>query len=137
MISWDNYFIEIAKTISSKSKDPHTKVGAVLVDNENRIIGTGYNGFPPGFSDTEERWQRPTKYSYVVHAEANCLLHSIVKPKGHTMYTTMFPCQECAKLLATSGVKKIVYLDDKYKNDVADTIFKEMGILIYKCLDSK
>ena len=131
-MKWDSYFVEIAKVIASKSKDPNTKVGAVLVDHENRIIGTGYNGFPPGVEETPERWEKPTKYAYVVHAEANCLLHAIVKPKGHTMYTTMFPCTECAKLLATSGVKRVVYLDDKYRNEVAETIFREMGISLSK-----
>ena len=119
--SWDQYYMEIAKTVSSRSKDPVTQVGAVLV-MENRIIGTGYNGFGPGQYECPLLWERPHKYDYVVHAEANCLLHSVKAPKGATLYCTMFPCKECAKLISSSGISRVVYLDDKYINKVSEDL---------------
>lgn len=119
---WDSYFMEIAKVVSSRSKDPHTQVGAVLVRN-NKIIGTGYNGFAPGVLETPIDWQRPYKYQKVIHAEMNCILHSVKSPKNATLYTTMYPCQECSKLIASAGIKRIVFLDDKYKTASAMELF--------------
>lgn len=129
---WDRYFMEIAKTVASRSKDPDTQVGAVLVDTDNHVIGTGYNGFSPGIPDSDTLWKRPTKYDYVVHAEANCLLHSVQKPRNAKIYTTMYPCKDCAKLLAASGVKEIVFLDDKYESGIASELILSAGIKIWK-----
>ena len=115
-ISWDEYFMFSACLASRRSKDPNTKVGSVIVNNENRIIATGYNGFPNGIKDELLPWSKnselyeETKYAYVVHAEANCLLNSIKSSlEGCTMYVTLFPCSSCTKLIIQKGIKKIVY----------------------------
>lgn len=125
--SWSAYFMEIAKTVSSRSKDPMTKVGCVIVNKDNNIIGTGYNGFPKDCIETEEMWQRPEKYKWVIHAELNCLLHTTENAKGATLYTTLYPCPECSKAISAAGIRKVVYLDDKYKNEISERILEEMS----------
>lgn len=126
--NWSEYFMAIARTVSIRSKDPNTKVGAVLVDKDNRIIGTGYNGFPQAMIETPELWQRPIKYEYVVHAEVNCILHSTSNTKNSSLFVTMYPCKDCAKLIVNAGVKRIIYADDKYKNEISEHIFNSCGI---------
>src|SRR3546814_4797914 len=74
--TWTSYFMRIAQDVASRSKDPSTQVGAVLVDADNHIIATGYNGFPPGIEETPARWQRPDKYERVIHAEMNAIAHA-------------------------------------------------------------
>ena len=120
-ISWSQYFMEIAKLSAKRSKDPSTQVGACIVNTENKIVGIGYNGFPNGIDDDELSWLRDgkylhTKYPYVCHAEMNAIMKCTLLPKNCTIYVTLFPCNECAKLIIQSGIKKVVYLSDKYKN---------------------
>jgi dCMP deaminase len=84
-------------------------------------VGIGYNGFPNGIDDNELSWSRDgeyldTKYPYVCHAEMNAIMNCAMLPKECTIYVTLFPCNECAKLIIQSGIKKVVYLSDKYKN---------------------
>lgn len=121
-ISWDEYFMGVALLSSFRSKDPHTKVGACIVNTKKRIVGIGYNGFPYGCSDEKYPWENnkenkflDTKYPYVVHAEANAILNSTESLDNATLYVSLFPCNECAKLIIQSGIKHIVYMDDKYK----------------------
>jgi dCMP deaminase len=119
-ISWKEYFMGIAKLSGQRSKDPSTQVGACIVNNENKIVGIGYNGFPNGISDDDLTWERngdflDTKYAYVCHAELNAIMNCILAPKDCTLYVTLFPCNECAKLVIQSGIKKIIYLDNKYE----------------------
>ena len=116
-LSWDEYFMGIAVLSSYRSKDPSTQVGACIVNENNRIMSMGYNGFPSGCSDDEFPWDRTgeeTKYPYVVHAEPNAILNSTVSLKDATIYVTLFPCNECAKLIIQSGIKHVVYGNDKY-----------------------
>lgn len=118
-ISWDQYFMGIALLSAKRSKDPNTQVGACIVNQEHRIVGLGYNGFPAGCSDDNLPWAREgefldTKYPYVVHAELNAILNSIQKLNNCTIYVDLFPCNECAKAIIQSGIKEIVYLCDKY-----------------------
>ena len=122
-ISWDQYFMGVALLSSMRSKDPHTKVGACIVNKKNRIVGIGYNGFPYGCDDLIYPWDNSkdkkfldTKYPYVVHAEPNAILNSSEPLDGATLYVSLFPCNECAKLIIQSGIKHIVYMDDKYKD---------------------
>lgn len=121
-ISWDEYFMGVALLSSKRSKDPSTQVGACIVDSEKRIVGTGYNGAPRGFDDGDFPWAREgdyleTKYAYVCHAELNAILNSTKESlKGCTIYVALFPCNECAKAIIQSGIKKVVYLSDKYKD---------------------
>jgi dCMP deaminase len=107
---WDKRFLELAIHISGWSKDPSTKVGAVIVAPDKRIISLGYNGFPRGVVDTEERLNdRETKYKFVAHAERNALDNTDQSIRGCTMYATLQPCPECAKSIIQRGVKKVVY----------------------------
>lgn len=133
LINWDDYFMSLAILVSLRSKDPSSKVGAVLV-KENKIIGTGYNGFPTGCDEEKLSWERDidgkgwlnTKYPYVIHAEANALLNSVAKPDGSSVYVTLFPCNECSKLLIQGGVKEVVYLQNKYPDQDAFVAAKSM-----------
>ena len=118
-LSWDEYFMGIAFLSALRSKDPSTQVGACIVDEDKKIIGIGYNGFPMGSSDDDLSWDKTgeyldTKYPYVVHAELNAILNSIKSLKGCTIYVSLFPCNECAKAIVQSGIKKVVYLSDKH-----------------------
>lgn len=121
-ISWDEYFMGVALLAAERSKDPNTQVGACIVDDQNRILSTGYNGFPHGCSDDEFPWAREgaegeTKYQFVVHAELNAILNSRGKSlSGSKLYVGLFPCNECAKAIIQSGISEVVYLSDKYRN---------------------
>lgn len=113
----------VALLSSFRSKDPNTKVGACIVNKKNRIVGIGYNGFPYGCDDKVYPWENAkdlkfldTKYPYVVHAEPNAILNSSEPLDGATLYVSLFPCNECAKLIIQSGIKHIVYMSDKYHN---------------------
>ena len=118
-LSWDEYFMIFAKVAAQKSKDPSTKVGACIVDKENRVVGLGYNGFPKHCNDSDFPMEREgsfleTKYAYVVHAEPNAILNSTKKTDDCRIYVTLFPCNECAKLIIQAGIKEVIYLEDKY-----------------------
>ena len=121
-ISWDDYFMGVALLAAERSKDPNTQVGACIVDDQNRILSTGYNGFPHGCSDDEFPWNRDeskgdTKYQFVVHAELNAILNARGKSlAGSILYVGLFPCNECAKAIIQAGVREVVYLSDKYRN---------------------
>lgn len=130
-ISWDEYFMGVAMLSCMRSKDPNTKVGACIVNEKKRIVGIGYNGLPVGCSDDEFPWERKgefleTKYPFVVHAEPNAILNSTTSLDNATIYVTLFPCHECAKLIIQSGIKEIVYLDDKYDGTDSDLASKKM-----------
>jgi len=121
-LSWDETFMQMAYLIAQRSKDPNTQTGAVIVDKNNIIVGLGYNGFPRGCSDDELPWKRDgntcdTKYAYVVHAEANAVFNSNKPTRGGKLYCTLFPCNECAKILIQNGIKEIIYGEDKYHDD--------------------
>ena len=119
-ISWDDYFMGIAILSAHRSKDPSSQVGACIVNTQNRIVGIGYNGFPANCSDDELPWAREgefldTKYPYVCHAELNAIMNSNTQSlDGCRVYVTLFPCNECTKLLIQAGINKVIYLDDKY-----------------------
>ena len=131
-ISWDEYFMGVAILAAKRSKDPNTQVGACIVDKNNVILTTGYNGFPKGCSDDEFPWDREgenTKYPYVVHAELNAILNASGKDlKGARIYVDLFPCNECAKAIIQSGIKEVIYLSDKY----ADTPSTQASKLMLK-----
>lgn len=123
-ISWDEYFMGIAMLSALRSKDPNTKVGACIVDNNNKVVSIGYNGMPGGLPEEELSWNKgeglDSKYLYVCHAEFNAILNSKegTNLKGCTLYVTLFPCNECAKAIIQTGIKEIVYCDNKYKDTV-------------------
>ena len=123
-ISWEEYFMAIAQLSAKRSKDPSTQVGACIVNANKRIIGIGYNGFPIGCSDDELPWGREgdfldTKYPFVCHAEMNAITNAANKPDldGASMYVSLFPCNECAKLIVQVGIRNVVFLSDKYHDE--------------------
>ena len=129
-ISWDEYFMGVSLLAAKRSKDPNTQVGACIVDKNNIILSTGYNGFPYGCSDDVYPWERDgddTKYNYVVHAELNAILNARGKDlNGARLYVDFFPCNECAKAIIQSGISEIVYLYDKYADTPATIASKKM-----------
>lgn len=136
-LSWDEYFMGIAFLSGMRSKDPSTQVGACIIDEDRKIIGIGYNGFPIGSSDDSMPWNKDgdflnTKYPYVVHAELNAILNSIKSLKNCIIYVTHFPCNECAKAIVQSGIKKVIYFSDKHKSlnstKASQTIFKNAEV---------
>ena len=139
-LSWDEYFMAIAKLSSKRSKDPSTQVGACIVSSDNRILSIGYNGAPNGFNDDDFPWNRDgenldTKYPYVCHAEMNAILNYRGSKKDledAKIYVDLFPCNECAKIIIQSGIKEVVYLSDKYatsENNIASRkLFDSCGV---------
>lgn len=109
-IKWDHRHLELAKLVASYSKDPSTQTGAVFVDDKNRVISTGYNGFPLGIADTPERLNdRETKYSMIVHCEMNALITAQCSLEGSTLYTWPFmSCDRCCVHMIQAGVKRVV-----------------------------
>ena len=132
-LSWEEYFMAIAKLSAMRSKDPSTQVGACIVSNDNRILSIGYNGAPNGYSDEGENLE--TKYPYVCHAELNAILNYRGSKKdleNSKIYVDLFPCNECAKIIIQSGIKEVIYLSDKYadsENNIASRrLFDRCGI---------
>ncbi len=107
---WDLDYMALARFWADrKSKDPSTKVGAVLVGPNRVLISMGYNGFPRGIEDRPSRYaDREVKYPLVVHGEVNAILNAPAIPPGSTLYCTLFPCNECAKMIIQSGVTRVV-----------------------------
>ncbi|MGL5258639.1 MAG: deoxycytidylate deaminase [Lachnospiraceae bacterium] len=126
-ISWDEYFMGVAKLSGLRSKDPSTQVGACIVSEDNKILSMGYNGFPLGCKDDEFPWEKKgdfedTKYAYVTHSELNAILnYRGGSLQGAKLYVSLFPCNECAKAIIQSGIKKVIYDSDKY-SDMPSTI---------------
>lgn len=127
----------VARLSSKRSKDPNTQVGACIINQDKRIIGIGYNGLPRGCDDATFPWGKignfeDTKYPYVVHAEANAILNATTSLQNATIYVTLFPCHECSKLIIQSGIKKVIYANNKYEgtpgNIAAKKMFKEAQV---------
>ncbi|KAG5671290.1 hypothetical protein PVAND_001495 [Polypedilum vanderplanki] len=116
-LKWEECFMKIALIAAERSKDPKTQVGACIVDDDHRILGVGYNGFPK----TEHKdndggiysWNSDEKHDYVCHAERNAIAHSNGNLKGATMYVTLHPCNECAKEIIQKEFKRVIYIDEK------------------------
>lgn len=133
-IKWEEYFMALAKLTAMRSKDPSTQVGAVIVNAENKILSLGYNGAPNNYSDDAFFWNRDkspleSKYLYVCHSELNAILNyygNVNDLKECRMYVTLFPCNECAKVIIQSGIKEVIYESDKYANTDATIAAKMM-----------
>lgn len=130
-LTWDEYFMGLAHLSALRSKDPNTQVGAAIIDENHRVVSVGYNGFPKGCSDDEFPWSRSggvlnSKYAFVVHAELNAILNSARSVSGCTIYVSLFPCNECAKAIIQSGIKRIVYESDKYADTETTIASKKM-----------
>ena len=143
-ITWDQYFMGVAKLSALRSKDPNTKVGACIVNEKKRIVGIGYNGLPYGCSDDEFPWEREgefleTKYPYVVHAEQNAVIQAAyfgASVKDASIYITNFPCVLCAKILINAGIKEVVYLDD-YVDTLSREILEESNVIVRRYVENK
>lgn len=148
-LTWDEYFMAIAKLSAMRSKDPSTQVGACIVDKNNRILSIGYNGAPNGYNDDIFPWDREgneleTKYPYVVHAERNAILNYRGSRKdfeGAKIYVDLFPCNECAKEIIQAGISEVIYLSDKYANTnsviASKRLFDACGVSYYELKDIK
>ncbi len=141
-ISWDEYFVGVSKLAGMRSKDPNTQVGACIVSEDNKILSIGYNGFPKGCSDDVFPWARignglDSKYPFVTHAELNAILNyrggSLA---GAKLYVSLFPCNECAKAIIQSGIRTVIYADDKYvgteSNTASKMLFDAAGVTYAK-----
>ncbi|MEG0978358.1 MAG: dCMP deaminase family protein [Bacilli bacterium] len=131
-ISWDEYFMGIALLSAQRSKDPNTKVGACIVDSEHKVVSIGYNGMPRGLDESQLSWNKgedlDSKYLYVCHAEFNAILNTRNGSalKGCTLYVSLFPCNECAKAIIQSGIKEIVYMENKYETNITTRASRKM-----------
>lgn len=131
-ITWDEYFMGVAKLAGLRSKDPNSQVGSCIVSPNNKILSMGYNGFPMGCPDDEFPWEREgepldTKYVYVTHSELNAILnYRGGSLEGAKIYVSMFPCNECAKAIIQSGIKEIIYGEDKYPGTPSVIASKKM-----------
>lgn len=147
-ISWDEYFMGVALLSAKRSKDPSTQVGACIVNDDNRIVSVGYNGFPRGCSDEIFPWDKvaenpnDTKYPFVCHAELNAILNSNgIGIKGSRIYVALFPCNECAKSIIQAGIKEVIYLSDKHADDsgtkASKLMFQSAGVKLTKFSSDK
>lgn len=136
-ISWDECFMRMAHVIAARSKDPSTQNGAVLANENNIVVGMGYNGFPRGVDSEKLPWNREgdfekTKYAYVCHAEENAIYNANAKTAGSRVYCTLFPCNECAKTIIQNGVREVIYESDKYADTpvvrASKKLFKLAGV---------
>lgn len=140
---WDIRFLKIAKEISTWSKDPSSKIGAVIVNDDRRILATGYNGFPRGIEDSDERLNnREEKYPRIIHAELNALMNALyngVSVKGATLYVYGLPvCSDCTKSVIQSGIKRVVLTathnaPEKWReswDNLSAPMFKEAGVSV-------
>ncbi len=140
-ISWDAYFMGVAKLSALRSKDPSTQVGACIVSQDNKILSMGYNGFPLGCDDDEYPWEREgeeneTKYPFVTHSELNAILnYRGGSLEGSKIYVSLFPCNECAKAIIQAGIKTVIYDCDKYANTApimaSKRMFRSAGVKFY------
>lgn len=133
MADWNKRFLDLAEHVAQWSKDPRTKVGAVIVDEKKRVVSVGYNGFPRGVLDSEERYNdRPTKHLYVAHAERNALDNAPLMVDGCTMFVPLLPCNECAKSIIQKGITHVVTYkpdrEDSFNWETTRLMFREAGV---------
>jgi dCMP deaminase len=156
--SWDQYFIDMCMTVSERSIDQDTKVGAVIANANHRVVSTGYNAFPAGVMDSywptkrgdtvrvphfdvpeygvdwvaEGRFYTCDKYAAICHAEENAIVAAGQDLHGCTLYSSLFPCANCSKLAITAGIKRIVYLNGREDVSwaVAKTLLNQAGVTL-------
>ena len=146
-LTWDEYFMGVAKMSAMRSKDPNTQVGACIVGNDNKILSMGYNGFPNGCSDDDFPWNRDaedplkSKYIYAAHSELNAILnYRGGSLEGAKIYVTLFPCNECAKAIIQAGIRTVIYDSDKYADQpstiASRRMFNAAGVRYYRYTES-
>jgi len=134
--TWDDYFLSLLPAIASRSKDPDSQVGCLIVDDNQTIIGVGYNGFPPKYRETPDMWVRPEKYIHVVHAEMNAIFNCTkdIKSIHATMYVSFYPCKECAKNILAAGINRLVVSSPYYKDEINTKIFSYGNLEVVEAL---
>jgi dCMP deaminase len=130
-LSWHKYFFDLAYLVAARSPDAQTRHGAVIVDKENRIVSTGYNGFPANGPDELLPNLRPEKYPYIVHAEMNALLSACCDVRGYSVYITGMPCKNCLLHLIGAGISKIFAGTTKFQEDSESMIAKAVLCEVY------
>lgn len=137
MIDWHDKFLILANHISTWSKDPKTKVGAVIVDKDHRIISTGYNGFPRGvYDDPDLLIDREQKLKRIIHAEANAIINARSDLHGTSIYCSLNPCSQCAGFIIQSGISRVYIPSLDLTNwslwekdfEIARTMFKQASV---------
>jgi len=136
MTDWNQRFMDLAHHVAGWSKDPSTRVGAVIVNNKKQVLSLGYNGFPRGVHDCAERYNdRSTKLQFVAHAERNALDNAYIDVDGATLYSTLYPCSECAKGIIQRGIRQVVTSKewhdthaDRFRFDVTQQMFEEADV---------
>jgi dCMP deaminase len=132
-MNWNEYFINIAKIISLKSKDKKRQVGAILVsEKDNRILSTGYNGLPANIDDNIDWNNRELVHSMIIHAEMNCILYANNKYENSILYSTLSPCKDCIKIIAAAKIKKIIYLEEYKDLNISKELCKKFNIDLIK-----
>ncbi|MFV0381753.1 MAG: deoxycytidylate deaminase [Breznakia sp.] len=131
VLTWDEYFMGLAHLSALRSKDPATQVGACIVSPDKKVVGIGYNGLPKGCDDDVFPWGKTgssleTKYPFVVHAELNAILNSGTDLRGCSVYVSLFPCNECAKAIIQSGIRRVIYEKDKYHHSESNKASRKM-----------
>lgn len=130
MTDWNQRFMDLAHHVAGWSKDPSTKVGAVIVNDKKQVLSMGYNGFPRGVYDCKERYNdRPTKLLFVAHAERNALDNAHADVDGATLYSTLYPCSECAKGIIQRGIKRVITSKEMHEQQAARFNFNSSKIM--------
>lgn len=139
-MTWPEYFLNMLPAVAAKSKDPNTKIGAIIVGPDYEIRSTGYNSFPRGLDDNlPARLERPEKYTWIEHAERNAIYNAArmgTPLLGCTLYCSAFPCINCARAIVQAGIKKVLYRPDNISNpsrwldewEKAKQMFTECGV---------
>ena len=133
MTDWNKRFLDLCDHVATWSKDPSTKLGSVIVDNKKRVVSVGYNGFPRGVDDRDDRYNdRPTKYLFVAHAERNALDNAPMMVDNCALYVTLLPCNECAKSIIQKGITTVVTYrperEDVFNWNITLNMFHEAGV---------
>ncbi|MBD5405677.1 hypothetical protein HDR59_03970 [bacterium] len=139
-MNWDEYFINIAEQIATKSKDPSTKTGCVIVDSKYRPVSFGYNGFIAGCDESKMTNERPQRYHLIIHAEMNAIMFAKRDLEGCILYTLYGPCENCLKYILQSGIRKIIYkkpfVESKVKQIKESMTTSETDIAITRLLQA-
>jgi dCMP deaminase len=122
-LSWDEYALKIAEVTALRSEDPYMKVGACVLNKDNRVIGVGYNGLASSINAPEGFWDdRDRRRKYMIHAEANALAH-VYRGQAELLACTLLPCSSCATLIAAYGIKKVVFKETYHRDTSSFEIF--------------
>lgn len=135
--SWTDYFLGLAKVVAQRSHDIHTQHGCIITDQNRRILGVGYNGFPKQLDDSVLPTSRPEKYNWMIHAERNALSNCIVRPDNGIAYVTGQCCNDCVMSLWQEGITEVImaknhgtHLFDENAKNIFDTFVKMSNIKI-------